>query len=184
MIARAGVKYFWFGLASGILVASTPVIAKSLDYPADNAEFYLQVSNDYKTKVNPDGSIIGIGLKEVIALTSMKDIKNKASAKSALPELAKKFFFQTLLFQEFQVQGIVDGKITREGGGNLAVMVLTASSKNSDGREIAITATTFASEQGHYFIFFTAARPEDNEDASKTSRTILGTMTAATNEED
>jgi hypothetical protein len=184
MIARASANSFWFGLACGILVASASATAKSLDYPADNAEFYLQLSDDYKTKMNPDGSIIGIGPKEVIALTSMKDIKDRAAARSALPELAKKFFIGTLLFQELQAQGIADSKIDREGGGDLAVMVLTASGKNSDGREIAITATTFASEQGHYFIFFTAARPEDKEDASKTSRTILGTMTTATNEED
>lgn len=184
MIARASANPFWFVLAGSILFASASLIAKPLDYPPDNAEFYLQLSDDYKTKTNSDGSIIGIGPKEVIALTSMKEIKNKTAARGALPELAKYFFVHTLLFQELQVQGIADSKIEKEGGGGLAVMVLTASGKNSDGREIAITATTFASEQGHYFIFFTAARPEDKEEASKASRTILGTMTTATNEED
>lgn len=104
MIARASANSFWFVLACGILVASASATAKSLDYPADNAEFYLQLSDDYKTKMNPDGSIIGIGPKEVIALTSMKDIKNNAAAKSALPELAKRFLSALCYFKSSRLK--------------------------------------------------------------------------------
>jgi hypothetical protein len=171
-------------LALIAVTTSTVLQANPIEYPPDNAEFFLQLSADYKTKTNPDGSLIGIGPKVVIALTSMRAIESAAAAKAALPEFSKKFFVETLMFQELQGQGVVNGKIAREGGDGLAVQVLTAMGKNSDGRSVAITATTFASEQGRYFVFFTAARPEDKEEAGKTSREILGTMTTATNEED
>lgn len=166
------------------VTASTAMPANSIEYPHDNAEFYLQLSAEYKTKANPDGSLIGIGPKVVIALTAMNGTQSAGAAKGALPEFTRKFFVEKLLFQEIQGQGVVDAKITKQGEGDFAVKVLTASGKNSDGRSVAITATAFASEQGRYFVFFTAARPEDKEEASKTSREILGTMTTATNEED
>jgi hypothetical protein len=164
--------------------ASTALPANSIEYPPNNAEFFLQLSDDYKTKTNPDGSVIGIGPKVVIALSAMSGVEDATAAKAKLPELAKSFFIKTLLFQELQVQGIADSKIAREGGDGRPVKVLTALGKNSDGRSVAITATAFASQQGRYFVFFTAARPEDKEEANKTSREILGTMTTATNEED
>jgi hypothetical protein len=166
------------------VTGSTALLAKSVEYPPNNAEFFLQFSDDYKTKTNADGSVIGIGPKVVIALSAMSGVEDATAAKGALPELAKSFFTKTLLFQELQVQGVADGKIAREGGDGLAVKVLTALGKNSDGRSVAITATVFASEQGRYFVFFTAARPEDKEEAAKAGRDILGTMTTATNEED
>jgi hypothetical protein len=171
-------------LALIAVTTSTALPANSIEYPPNNAEFFLQLPDDYKTKANPDGSLIGIGPKVVIALTAMSGIESASAAKGMLPELAKKFFVETLMFQELQGQGVVNGKIAREGGDGLAVQVLTAMGKNSDGRLVAITATTFASEQGRYFVFFTAVRPEDKEEAGKTSREILGTMTTATNEED
>jgi hypothetical protein len=179
MMTRKGIA-----LALIVVTGSTALLAKSIEYPPNNAEFFLKLPDDYRTKTNPDGSVIGIGPKVVIALTAMSGIENAEAAKGALPELAKKFFVETLLFRELQGQGVVDGKIAREGGDGLAIKVLTALGKNSDGRSVAITATVFASEQGHYFIFFTAARPEDKEEANKTSREILGAMTTATNEED
>lgn len=171
-------------LALIAVTGSTASLAKAIEYPPNNAEFSLQLADDYKTKTNADGSVIGIGPKVVIALSAMNGVENATAAKGALPELTTSFFTKTLLFQELQVQGVADGKIAREYGDGLAVKVLTALGKNSDGRSVAITATAFASEQGHYFVFFTAARPEDKEEASKTSREILGTMTTATNEED
>src|ERR1700682_549459 len=154
------------------VTGSTALLAKSIDDPANHSEFFLQLSDDYKTKTNADGSVIGIGPKVVIALSVMNGVEDAAAAKAAMPELAKSFFTKTLLFQELQVQGVADGKIARQGGDGLAVQVLTALGKNSDGRSVAITATAFASEQGRYFVFFTAARPEDKEEANKTSREI------------
>jgi len=171
-------------LALIAVTASTALLANSIEYPPDNAEFFLQLSGDFKTKTNPDGSLIGIGPKMVIALSAMSGVKDATAAKARLPELTRSLFTKTLLFQELQVQGIADGKIAREGGDGFAVKVLTAMGKNSDGRSVAITATAFSSEQGHYFVFFTAARPEDKEEAGKTGREILATMTTATNEED
>ncbi len=170
-------------LALIIATASTALPANSIEYPPNNAEFFLQLPDGYKTKTNPDGSIIGIGPKVVIALIAMSGVESGTAAKNALPELIKNFFVRTLLFQDVQVQDVADRKIQKDDG-DVAVNVLTASGKNSDGRAVAITATAFASEQGHYFVFSTAARPEDKDEANKTSREILGTMTRATNEED
>jgi hypothetical protein len=170
-----------------VLVALTGLMAsraKSLEYPPNNAEFFLTLPDGYKTRMNPDGSVIGVGPKLVIALTAMSGVEDPTAAKTRLPGLAKSFFIKTLLFQEVQVQGIAEDRIARVGGDGLAVQVLTASGKNSDGRSVAITATAFASEQGRYFVFFTAARPEDKDEAGKVSSDILGTMTTATNEED
>jgi hypothetical protein len=171
-------------LALIAVTASTALGAKSIEYPPNNAEFFLQLSDDYKTRTNPDGSVIGIGPKMVVALNAMSGVEDATAVKATLPELAKSFFIKTLLFQELQVQSVADGKIPREGGDGLTVKVLTALGKNSDGRSVAITATAFASQQGRYFVFFTAARTEDKEEANKTSRQILSTMTTATNEED
>src|SRR5205809_2054542 len=120
-------------LALVVVAGSTALLAKSIEYPPNNAEFFLQLPDDYKcqvaaasTKTNPDGYVIGIGPKVVIALTAMSGIENASVAKGALPELTKKFFVETLMFQELQGQGVVDGKIAREGGDGFAVKVLTA----------------------------------------------------------
>jgi hypothetical protein len=184
MIAKSIAPPSWFAVGCSILFVSASLTAKPLDYPSNNAEFYLQVSEDYQTKINEDGSVIAIGPKAVIALTSMKGISSKKAAKSALPAQAKAFFVNNLHFQDVTVQGVDDDKIVRDDGSDFPVSVLKASGKNSDGNEIAVTATAFASEQGHYFIFLTAAKPEDKEEVNKTRREILATMMTAINEED
>lgn len=172
------------GLACA-LVAFSALSARggNLEYPLNNAEFALQLPDDFRTKANPDGSIIGLGAKTVIALRAMTGIESKEAAKKALPELTKNFFLQTLQFQQLEVQATIDSKIQQENG-DRPVTILAASGKNSDGRTIAITATLFASDQERYFVFITAARPEDIEDAREASRQILATIRTVGNEED
>src|SRR5438067_6412894 len=76
-------------LALIAVTASTALLANSIEYPPDNAEFFLQLSGDFKTKTNPDGSLIGIGPKMVIALSAMSGVKDATAAKARLPELTR-----------------------------------------------------------------------------------------------
>jgi hypothetical protein len=181
MICRALAKLSWFAFA--LIVMLAPARGGNLEYPLNNAEFNLQVPGDFRTKASPDGSIVGVGAKIVIALTAMSGIESKDAAKKVLPKWTKDFFLQTLQFQQLEVQTTVDNKIQQEDL-EREVTILAASGKNSDGRMIAITATAFASDQGRYFVFITAARPEDIEEASKISRQTLATLRTVGNEED
>jgi hypothetical protein len=161
-------------LAAVPLFGQSPVI---ILFPKDKQSFEIQFPDGYKTAFKPDGSCVAVGPKAVIALISMEKAKDAATARNGLPDLTKSFFLRSLHFRDLNVLGTEDTRIQRmvDEADGAPASVLRASGKNSDGNEMAITATAFPWQHRHYVVF-TVAKPGDKDQTETELKGILSSV--------
>ena len=162
-----------------MLPDAMPLLAQSVGpvgYPNYDQKFLVQLPEGYKSAYKADGTCYAVGPKAVVAIRSMAKEKTPASARQALPAFTKWFFLASLHFRDLSILGMDDPSASPSAEADESpastAIVLSASGVNSDGNEMAITATAFAWEH-RFYVIFTVTKPADRDEIEAERQEII-----------
>ena len=163
-------------LASGTVFGQES--AGAVLFPKDKPVMELDFPAGLKSAFRKDGTCLAVGPTSVMALVAWEKVKNPTAAQSGLPEFAKSFLLRSLSFREVNSPSVEDAKLNRmfDEQEAVAAKVLTATGKNSDGDEMAVSVTAFPWAH-RYFVLFAVCNSSNKEQLAKDRDFVLNSVT-------
>jgi hypothetical protein len=175
-------RKFWLLAVGSFVLASGKILGQestgAVLFPKDKPVMELDFPAGFKAAFRKDGTYLAVGPTSVMTLVAWEKVKAAAAAKSGLPEFAKTYLLRSLSFREVNTPTVEDAKLNRlfDEQESVAVKVLTATGKNSDGDEMFVSATAFPWAH-RYFVLFAVCNSPNKDQLLKDRDSVLSSVT-------